>query len=106
MLNCRTRPFVAALLSSMLLAKTPVSPGCGTYAGRAQEELHLHRQSERARPAGLRQKRLAAARTANRDVGNIAVMDDADGVIARRNPFNLDGQGLHFIPSRLQRVQL
>jgi len=40
-----------------------------------------------------------ASRTASRDIGHIAVLDASDGVVSRRNPFNLDGRGLRFLPA-------
>jgi len=74
---------------------------CGTDRERRKEELHLHRQAELARRmagvqtnGGQSSSRPAVAR----DIGNVVVMEDSDGVIARRNPFNLDLQTLTFTP--------
>ena len=36
--------------------------------------------------------------TAARDIGEIAILEDSDGVIARRNDFNLDGKTIVFTP--------
>ena len=33
------------------------------------------------------------------DIGNIAHLEAADGVVARRNPFNLNGKTIRFVPS-------
>ncbi|MEZ5400152.1 MAG: hypothetical protein R2729_10830 [Bryobacteraceae bacterium] len=68
---------------------------CGSYPGRGQEELLLHRQSMRdpAKIAALR----AAAKPASRDQGNIVIMDDT-GVVTRRNTFNLDRRFVLFQP--------
>jgi hypothetical protein len=69
---------------------------CGTYRDRWREELHLHRNA-----TPKRQATAATARTARlvpADVGNIAVLDDSGGVIARRNLFNLDQKTLQFSP--------
>ena len=62
--------------------------------------MHLHRQAELARRAARTQAVAAGApsRSAARDIGNIVVLDDSDGVVARRNPFNLDQQTLTFTP--------
>ena len=35
---------------------------------------------------------------ANRDTGNIAIIEDSDGIVARQNEFNLDFKTLHFTP--------
>ena len=83
------------LLCSLLFAKHADLPGCGTHAARTRQELFLHQRSK----LGSFGKRVAAARAANRDLGNIAVIDDSDGVVARRNPFTLDGKALAFVPS-------
>ncbi len=65
---------------------------CGTHAERSREELFLHRQAMRHRPA-------AQAVAAARDAGQIALIEDADGVVARRNPFDLDQKTLAFRPT-------
>lgn len=69
---------------------------CGTSRESANEALFLHRQSLRAR--GIR-PRAASAPSANRDIGNIAIMEDADGVVERQNQFNLDVSTLAFTPT-------
>lgn len=102
---------LCSLLSPFGLAKTsPQAAGwCGTYPERAQEELELHRRSfALARTStshwrgGATSGRAAnAANPAPRryaDIGNIAVIDDSGGVVARRNPFTLAGRGLTFTP--------
>lgn len=71
---------------------------CGTYPDRWKEELHLHRHARNARTRSL----AAAASplpTTNRDIGNIAVLEDSDGIVSRRNEFNLDHRTLTFVPS-------
>ena len=40
----------------------------------------------------------AAAVSANRDAGNIAIIEDTDGIVARQNEFNLDLKTLRFTP--------
>ena len=67
---------------------------CGTYPGQTHEELDLHRKS---RLAG--KFKAATSRTAARLDGNILILDDSDGVVARRNPFNLLNRSVTFTPS-------
>ena len=72
---------------------------CGTNPERRKEELHLHHQAELARRAARMQSvgaQSGTPRAAARDFGNIVVLEDADGVVARRNPFDLDQQTLTF----------
>lgn len=73
---------------------------CGTHAERWREELHLHRKAGRLRAArGPRRQAVeAAVRAAGRDVGEIAVIEDTDGVVSRRNPFDLDNRTVTFLP--------
>jgi uncharacterized protein (TIGR03437 family) len=88
--------------AAALTARRPETPGCGTHAGNAQEELFLHNQALRSRglTRSLHRKSLsAAAISTNKDYGDIAVMDDSDGVIARRNAFNLAQTTISFTPT-------
>ena len=96
----------AALISSLLV----VYPGlarqiqviCGTSPERRKEELHLHRQAVLARRASRLQSAGAPAgapASTNVDYGNVAVIEDSDGVVAQRNPFNLDLKTLTFPPA-------
>ena len=72
-------------------------PGiCGTSRENTRARLFLHRQAMRAR-AGLRP--LATPASTNRDFGDVAVIDAADGVISRLNQFSLDATTLTFQPS-------
>lgn len=67
-----------------------------------REERFLHRQVNRARALRRAQMRALAveqAAAAVRTVGNIAVLDDSDGVVSRRNEFNLDQRTVTFLPS-------
>src|SRR6187549_3885601 len=66
---------------------------CGTHRDRQQEELHLHRYATATRKTLA----LGFAGVA-RDIGEIAIIEDSDGVVARRNVFNLDGRTIHFAP--------
>jgi hypothetical protein len=70
---------------------------CGTHREKAKEELHLHREAIKLRPQPLFQA-LSRASLA-RDIGNIAVIDDSDGVVSRRNPFDLDQKAVMFQPA-------
>jgi hypothetical protein len=74
---------------------------CGTSRERWKEEHHLHRQAVRARRAQLQSNGAPAAtvRTLSRDIGNVAILEDTDGVVARRNPFDLDQLTLTFLPA-------
>jgi uncharacterized protein (TIGR03437 family) len=69
---------------------------CGTTVETANERIFLHGQSLRARK-GARSMAVAAI-SANRDAGNIAIIEDADGIVARQNEFNLDLKTLRFTP--------
>jgi hypothetical protein len=77
---------------------------CGSHAEKWKEELHLHRVADRL--GSKRIRRASAALVAGQqeiggmsvlpDSGNIAILDDSDGVISRRNTFNLDRKTLQF----------
>ena len=75
---------------------------CGTYRDRFQEDLQLHRKVLRlrrealGRPGPAQSAPVSAARP---DAGDIALIEDTDGVVARRDDFNLDLQTLAFAPS-------
>lgn len=94
-----TRRFAAlcllSLSQSVTFAAGPPVPGCGTHGVRTKEELYLHRRAAAAKP---RARALAAA-SANRDYGNVAVIGDGDGVVARRNEFNLNRKSVEFTPA-------
>ena len=55
---------------------------CGTTREKSGETLFQHRQMTRAR--GLRPLVVAPSAVANQDVGDIAVIQDANGVVARQ----------------------
>jgi len=79
---------------------------CGTNPERRKEQLHLHRQAVLARRAARLQSKnpsqAAPRRAASRDMGNIVVIDDSDGVVSKRNLFNLDQKTLTFTPTAAQ----
>ena len=81
------------LFASLAVAKSN-GEWCGTYPGQTHEELDLHRKS---RIAG--KFKAATSRNATRLDGNILILDDSDGVVARRNPFNLLSRSVTFTPS-------
>jgi uncharacterized protein (TIGR03437 family) len=90
------RPGLIFLLSVAAFARHDALD-CGTTREIAADRLFLHRQSLRAR-AGRPQPR-AAATTGDRDIGNIAVMEDTGGIVEKLNQFNLDNSTLTFTPS-------
>src|ERR1700722_8673220 len=69
---------------------------CGAYRDRWREELHLHHRATPGRQATAALVR--AASDASPDVGDIAILEDSGGVVARRNLFNLDQKILKFSP--------
>lgn len=87
---------IFALATAPLQARLDTA-ACGTTPTSTAESLFLHRQAQRAR--ALRPRPLAAAGAAtNRDIGNIAVIENADGIIETLNQFNLDRHTLTFTP--------
>src|ERR1700675_1569722 len=70
---------------------------CGAYRDRWREELHLHRHAvTKLQPVTAATARAVPA--APSDVGDIAILEDSGGVVARRNLFNLDQKTLQFSP--------
>src|SRR5262252_6300562 len=91
--------FVLPILVAPLCARHETAV-CGTTTETSPETLFLHRQAVRARAAQARPLDAATpAASGNRDVGNIAIIEDADGVVARQNQFNLDLKTLRFAPT-------
>ena len=92
--------FLGLLIASAVVpvAARRDAAGCGTSDSTPAEVMFLHRQAAR-RNAG-RPRPLAAGPTAstNRDIGNIAIIEDSDGVVETLNQFNLDGSTLTFTP--------
>lgn len=76
---------------------------CGTHALKSREELHLHRQAAAARR--LERRLRSEAVPAAKDIGEIAVLSDGDGVVSQRNPFNLTSKVLSFLPSETGRYR-
>ena len=104
------RRFLTALAGVLIVLQAAdarqIKSICGTNRERWKEELYLHRQAERARRAAQVQSTGSAAShpSAVRDIGNIAVIEDGDGIVARRNLFDLDLKTLTFSPSTPQAV--
>src|SRR4051812_26779115 len=97
-----TRLFFFLSIVAPLYARHEIAL-CGTTAETSKEQLFLHRQSLRAR---ARSRPLAAtAPSANRDIGNIAIIEDTDGVVARQNQFSLDLKTLAFTPGNAGATQ-
>ncbi len=100
------KPFRFILLAALLASNLPARQDqavCGTHRDKWQEAAYLHRQAEARRLArklegaapGLA---LAATRSAAQDIGNIAILEDGDGVVERMNSFNLNGRTIAFQP--------
>ncbi len=93
-------PLLCALLQGPVLARHD-SQACGTHAQRTREELFLHR---RWVARNLRFSQTLSSTTSqvassqSQDIGQIALIDDNNGVIGRRNPFDLNRKTLTFLP--------
>jgi uncharacterized protein (TIGR03437 family) len=92
-----------SLLACLLGLAWPLLPRqdpatCGTHAGKATEQLLLHRQAVRPRPRPSLQARTAAASRAT-DIGDIAVLEDSGDLVARASAFDLDQSTVAFIPT-------
>ena len=71
------------------------SPAGGTYRGRVLSELFRHRQEQARRSAiAGHAARPQLSPVLQQDVGDIAVIDDSDGVVLRPNFFDLDASSL------------
>jgi len=93
---CSTR-----LAAVLFLAAAPVFGRltvdlCGTHPGRGAEEIALHRRAAPLRLAKRAALAAAGIRPASRDIGNLAILDDADGFVTRRNLFNLEARSIEF----------
>lgn len=73
------------------------SAECGSTRESTGQSLFLHRQARRARAARAAPA-AAIAPAANQDVGDIAIIQDVNGVVDQQNQFNLDGNTLTFTP--------
>jgi uncharacterized protein (TIGR03437 family) len=91
------RPGLILLLCAAPLCARHDALECGTTQQTAAERIFLHRQAVRAR-AGRVQPR-AAATTGDRDIGDIAIIEDSGGVVEKLNQFDLDRSTLTFTPT-------
>jgi len=94
---------LAAVLASSLPARLQQSV-CGTHRDKWLETIHLHRQAELRRPKRSLESHVAGLksdswRPAARDIGEIAILEDSDGVAERMNSFNLSRRTITFQPT-------
>src|ERR1017187_3544254 len=87
-----------AMMAAPVMARHDTT-GCGTTGTTPAEVVFLHRQAERARAARLRPLAAAATASTNRDVGNVAIIENRDGVVDTLNQFDLDNATLTFTPA-------
>src|ERR1051326_2004464 len=88
---------IGFLFISLLFARHD-GPGCGTSRDTTPERLFLHRQAQRAHTGRVNARAVSAA-PADRDLGDIAIVEDSGGVVEKLNQFNLDGATVTFVPS-------
>jgi hypothetical protein len=97
----RASAFLILLALAALLGARQEPAVCGNHAEKTNEEMFLHRQAVRHR-AGAGFRPLDAQRGAGgaaRDLGQIALIDDSNGVVTRQNPFDLQQQTVRFLPT-------
>jgi hypothetical protein len=90
-----------AASAAWLPAASPGSEGpvvSGTYRGRVLTELFRHRQ-EQLRRGGRAALASDLAKPLRADIGNIAIIEDTNGVVIQANRFDLEGRALTFAPS-------
>src|SRR5262245_717341 len=83
---------MSSLLALTVLAVTPGI--CGTAPDGSRELVAWHSYWEQTRPR-LR----AASAVADTDVDDVALLEDHDDLVVRKNPFDLDGAALRFAPN-------
>jgi hypothetical protein len=90
----RRIPALALLLLAVAGRAAPPAPlpACATGDVRSRDLLVLHDYWRQA--AGVRE----ASVSGDYDRGQVAVLEDAGDLVARRNPFDLDGVALRFSP--------
>ena len=89
---------LALAVTASPLAARHETAGCGTSDTTPAEVLFLHRQAQRARAARPRPLAAAPVASTNRDIGNVAIIEDSDGVVEKLNQFDLNGATLTFTP--------
>lgn len=92
-----TRLLPGLFLALTLLART-VPQTCGTRPGTREQAKLMHEQNWRSlgKPAGQRLASASVRPAVQPDQGQIAILDDADGVVARQNLFNLENRQIRF----------
>src|SRR5580704_15555834 len=97
------RRFALLLAGSTLISAglaREIQSICGSNPQLRKQELFLHRQvsrtGRRALQFAARDSASAAALAPSQDIGDIAILPDDGGVVARRNAFDLDQQTLTF----------
>ncbi|MCC6585614.1 MAG: hypothetical protein IT168_02745 [Bryobacterales bacterium] len=94
----RTKVGVILFLAVARLGARQEIQICGTHPEGHKEALTLHRQARRLAALKGGAVRPRATAQAARDAGDIAILEDSDGVVARRNTFNLDRRSVRFTP--------
>ena len=89
---------LALAVGASPLAARHEMAGCGTSDTTPAEVLFLHRQAQRARATRMRPLAAAPVASTNRDIGNVAIIEDGDGVVEKLNQFDLNGATLTFTP--------
>ena len=87
---------LAVLLSLSVTQARQDAIVCGTSPDSARLSLEIHKNAARSVKKRSFQAMANATLT---DAGEIAVLDDNDGAVARRNDFNLNKKTVRFLPS-------
>ena len=97
-------PHPGPVLLAILCLIAPVfarheTSACGTHLESAAETIFLHKQALRSRGRSAFLPRVAPGphTTVTHDAGDIAIIEDTDGVVARQNEFSLDFKTLTFV---------
>lgn len=88
------RGIVPLLLCSAITADAATVPSfCGSSQERTPVAVAIARQGR-----SLQSARRTAAPSADRDAGNVAILDSSGGVVTTPNPFDLTGKTVRFVP--------
>ncbi len=79
--------------------------GCGTSDSTPAEVMFLHRQAARRNAGRPRPRAAVPAASTNRDIGNIAIIENSDGVVETLNQFDLDASTVTFTPTGAARYR-
>jgi uncharacterized protein (TIGR03437 family) len=104
------RLFSLILLGLVVLnpgwARKTTASGCGTYRDRLKEDLAFHRQAVRLRQQRLRLESSGGAQAAGEtapppraDWGDVAIVEDSNGVVSTGNEILLLNRTIAFTPS-------